>query len=328
MQPPHIHGGFDWRSVLAEFDSSAARLPASLHAAQLLLARGRNAEAEAALREFLGRSPNDFAALQALGMLLRRMGRGQEASEFLIRAARVEAERFDFQPDDREAVERFLATAEQCEATARIAPAAFVAAVFDNAAEHFDRHLRDDLKYRGPELLLDAVCRLAGGPPQNLDILDLGCGTGLAGELFRPLARRLDGVDLSSKMLEQAAAKRVYDRLTVGDVVEFLSHTEDRYDLIIAADLFIYLGDLEPVFTAARHRLQPNGWFAFTAEACEGTGYFLQPVRRFAHSKDYLLRIAGATKYAVQFLEEASLRLESYQPVRSHVCVLGRSDAA
>ncbi len=181
-------------------------------------------------------------------MLLRRMGRGREANEFLARAARVEAERFNFQPNDREAVEQFLAAAEQCEASTPIAPAAFVTAVFDNAAEQFDRHLHDSLEYRGPELLLDAVSRLAGGPLQNLHILDLGCGTGLAGELFRPLARRLDGVDLSSKMLEQATAKRLYDRLAVGDVVEFLAGGENQYDLIIAADVFVYLGDLAARF--------------------------------------------------------------------------------
>src|SRR5207302_1633468 len=104
---------------------------------------------------------------------------------------------------------------------------------------------------------------------RDLDVLDLGCGTGLAGELFRPLSRRLDGVDLSPRMLAQAATRGVYDRLAAGDLLTHLGGTGDRYHLVLAADVFVYLGDLAPVFAAARLVLRAGGWLAFTVEASD-----------------------------------------------------------
>src|SRR5262249_34211053 len=159
---------------------------------------------------------------------------------------------------------------------------------------------------RAPELLLGAVSRVAGRALRDLDVLDLGCGTGLAGEQFRPAARRLDGVDLSPKMLAQAAAKGGYDRLTAGDLVAHLGGIGDRYHLIIAADVFVYLGDLVPVFAAARRALRAGGWLAFTVEAGDGADYHLQPVRRYAHPRGYLTRAADATGFIVRCLEETS----------------------
>ena len=44
-------------------------------------------------------------------------------------------------------------------------------------------------------------------------MLDLGCGTGLAGEAFRPHVDWLEGVDLSPGMIAQARKKTIYDRL-------------------------------------------------------------------------------------------------------------------
>jgi predicted TPR repeat methyltransferase len=85
------------------------------------------------------------------------------------------------------------------------APKEYVIGLFDRYADHFDEHLVGKLRYRTPSLLLDAVMRLApSGNLGTLDILDLGCGTGLVGSLLRPLARTLTGVDISSNMLQIA----------------------------------------------------------------------------------------------------------------------------
>ncbi|MFO0804074.1 MAG: methyltransferase domain-containing protein [Gemmataceae bacterium] len=294
--------------------------PVTMQDVQSLLSRGRNAEAVEAYREFLRREPGHLAAWNGLALLLRRLGRVEESEAAIAEAARAEAAKYE----DPAAVQRFLAAAGRAGKTPATAPATFVTKLFDDAAERFETLLKHDLAYRGPELLLEAVTRVHGESPRDLDVLDLGCGTGLAGEVFRAAARRLDGVDLSSKMLERAAAKRVYESLAQADVVEHLVRTSERYDLILAADVFIYVGGLAPVFAAARRVLRPDGLLAFTAEVMdsEGDDLQLQAVRRYAHSRGYLARTAAEAGFAIPLLEVAALRTESTRPVRAWIAVM------
>ena len=116
-------------------------------------------------------------------------------------------------------------------------PASYVRSLFDSYAGEFDAHLVDTLGYRVPELLLAAVLALA--PQRKLDILDLGCGTGLCGVHFRPHAQRLTGVDLSQPMLAKAAARGIYDSLVSADAAEFLHADNVPFDLVLAADVFV-----------------------------------------------------------------------------------------
>ena len=73
------------------------------------------------------------------------------------------------------------------------------------------------LGYAAPQILLDLAAMVMPGR-ERLSILDLGCGTGLAGAAFRPLAARLDGIDLSPAMIEKARARGIYDHLAVADL--------------------------------------------------------------------------------------------------------------
>ncbi|MBK6472076.1 MAG: methyltransferase domain-containing protein [Betaproteobacteria bacterium] len=105
--------------------------------------------------------------------------------------------------------------------------------------------------------------------PDGFDAaLDLGCGTGLCGPLLRPLARHLTGLDLSAAMLGRARATGVYDRLEQADAAQFLAAISERFDLVVAADVLIYIGDPGPLFAAAQRAMQ-RGLFAFTVEAAD-----------------------------------------------------------
>ncbi len=99
----------------------------------------------------------------------------------------------------------------------------YVRRLFDQHAPEFDRALVERLDYRGPELLLAALRPPDGQRFRLGSVLDLGCGTGLAGVAFRPYCDWLAGVDISSGMVEQARAKGLYDRLEVSDLLEFLA---------------------------------------------------------------------------------------------------------
>jgi len=199
--------------------------------------------------------------------------------------------------------------------------AGYVRHLFDQFSADYDTRMIDQLGYAAPQILLDLAALVMPGRDQ-LAILDLGCGTGLAGVAFKPLVTRLDGVDLSPAMIEKARARHIYDQLEVADLETALSSPGPAYDLILAADTLVYLGDLKTVFQAARARLSPDGYFLFTVERAESGGFELGPKRRWRHSEAYLRALADATGFTVAGLVAATPRHEANQPVQGFVVAL------
>ncbi len=160
-------------------------------------------------------------------------------------------------------------------------------------------------------------------PQKRLDILDLGCGTGLCGPLLRPIAGTLCGVDLSPAMIEKAKARGVYDRLEVCDLVQALRKMPRSFDLLVAADVLIYFGDMMPTFEAAAEALRPGGLFAFTVESGNVDRYELeQKTRRYVHSKSYLQRLASMFGFKEESFEEIVIRMNAGVPVAGYLVLL------
>jgi len=203
-------------------------------------------------------------------------------------------------------------------------PAAYMARLFDDYAPRFDAHLTEDLRYRGPLLLAQAIQAAAPGR-RFASAIDLGCGSGLMAAPLRARVETLVGVDLSPGMIEEARKTGLYDALEVGDVVDFLEG-QTAADLIVAADVFVYLGDLAPTFAAAAQALTSDGLFAFSVESERGEGFGLGETLRYSHSRAYLLAtLAGAALEAV-YLREASIRREAGTAVPGLIVIaqLGR----
>ena len=180
-------------------------------------------------------------------------------------------------------------------AVADTLPPAFVELLFDQYAPRFDSALQDRLGYRGPQIIADAL--RAAGLTQSTRAMDLGCGTGLTGAILRPLTTTLHGIDISSGMLAEAAATGLYDHLDKADIAA-LPLAQPAYDLIVATDVFNYMGALDGVMTWIAGSLAPGGLLAFTVER-GSDGYTLQDARRFAHAPAYsrdLLAQAGLTQ--------------------------------
>ncbi|WP_068304955.1 class I SAM-dependent methyltransferase [Pararhodobacter sp. CCB-MM2] len=194
-------------------------------------------------------------------------------------------------------------------------PAAFVEALFDQYAEKFDTALVDKLGYRAPWLLRDAL-----GGRRFAQAMDLGCGTGLAGEVFRASTGWLEGCDLSAAMLGQAQAKGIYDRLEKADLAEL--QIGARYDLILAADVFVYLGALERIVAWCAGSLTPDGVLAFTVEA-GSEPLVLRESRRFAHSRGYLEGVLAAAGFTELTVTEATIRKDRGADIRGFVVVAG-----
>ena len=200
------------------------------------------------------------------------------------------------------------------------APAVYVEEHFDRVADTFDRKLVDVLGYDAPV----RMATLIGRTRASFDhILDLGCGTGLAAPHLAALGDRITGVDLSSRMLELAARRSLYTELAKAEALEFLNARPNGFDLVFAADVLVYFGDLEAVFEAVAHALAPSGYFALCVELCESASYQVLPSGRFAHGEAYLKRAAG-TRFAMVEAAQAQLRLEGGRPVQGLFQVLRR----
>lgn len=311
----------DWRARLAERGFAGARMVPPMYGAAVLRDLGEPAASESALRELLGRSPDHEGALRALVRLLEETGRDGEAASARRRLLIRRCGELGIPEAQQDAAIAYLEAAETGAAPPERADGAYTAALFNQYAEHFDAKLRGNLAYRGPEHVLDAVRDALDGR-RELDVLDLGCGTGLAGALLRPLARRLEGMDLSPGMLERARERGVYDALHTGDVLALLDASSARYSLVTAVDVLNYFGALEPLFERVARRLAAGGLFAFTVEKGTEPGFQLKATRRYVHHLDYVRGCARAVGLAPVVEREAVLRTEHDAPVFGHVVVL------
>jgi predicted TPR repeat methyltransferase len=197
----------------------------------------------------------------------------------------------------------------------------YVRTLFDQYAPRFDRAL-EDLSYAGPALLREAVT--AHGKRFGT-MLDLGCGTGLAGAAFRPHVDWLVGIDLSSKMIEEARKKGLYDRLAVGDIAQFLAdEQQSSAHLVIAADVFAYVADLADVCVAVARVMQPGGLFGFTVETHGGEGAIVGAKMRYAHSEQFIREAIADAGLTLVELTRASSRTENRIPVPGLLVVARR----
>jgi predicted TPR repeat methyltransferase len=206
------------------------------------------------------------------------------------------------------------------------APDDYVVWVFDGHAESFDARLAA-LNYCGPQMvasLVEGVWDRDG----SRTILDLGCGTGLNAPIFRPYARQLDGIDLAPRMLQQSARRGGYDHLYKAEAHSFLRHPPCRYDAVIATDVFIYIGQLEEIFSLSEQYLNVNGELLFTIELAEAAQPVeLRPSGRFRQTDGYIRALAGRTGFAVAATHDEALRIENDMPEAGRAYRLVRRQA-
>ena len=282
-----------------------------------LIERGEAQAAAELLAETLERGPGFVAGWFLLGEASELLGDKDGAIAAFRRALKLD-------PEDRLGAGLRLARLKARKVPHAMSPA-YVRTLFDQYAGRFDRELVEALHYSGPALLAAALMKVAG-ERRFKRTLDLGCGTGLMGEAVRGRTEELVGVDLSENMIEAARRKQVYDRLSAGDLACFLAAEPETFDLVLAADVFVYLPDLKPVCAAVAHKLSPGGLFAFTVETHEGEGAILRETLRFAHGEKHLRDAARAVRMKILLLEKVATRREKNLPVEGLLAVLGACD--
>lgn len=211
--------------------------------------------------------------------------------------------------------------------TPKTAPKAYIATLFDQYADVFEMILVDSLSYDVPNLLRKAIeTRFSNRKFKTL--LDLGCGTGLAGEAFADLAEVKMGVDISQNMVEIAAEREIYRQLFTGDIILFLQENFEKkqWDIIIAADVLPYMGDLREFFALIGNSLEKGGIFAFSTEnldyvkprserSIRAGSYAVGPHQRFAHSPSYISEILADTSLKMDYCADITVRKEQGEPV-------------
>ncbi len=280
----------------------------------LLWKSHRRAEALASYERLLQLEPDYVDGWIMKGAALNHLGRNDEAIASYRKALEFEN---TTQPDKI----RYVLAALSGEAVPDASPLEYVRDLFDKYARGFEDHLVKQLNYRAPELL---VAQLRPLLTEGIDVLDLGCGTGLCGLLLKPWAGSLTGIDVSERMLDEARQKNVYDTLVAGEITAYLKGQAARFDLIVAADVFIYIGDLASVFAGALGALRPGGLFAFSTEISESAESRLLESLRYSHSAAYLQRLAAETGWLVESVTQQVLREEDRLDVAGHLAVLRR----
>jgi predicted TPR repeat methyltransferase len=236
-----------------------------------------------------------------LGLAYRVLGRVDDA-------AHVYEDWLRDSPGDPVA-DHLLKACREDQATGR-ASNAYLEQYFDEFSATFEQKL-SGLHYAVPDAIGEALRKLAPAP-RSLRILDAGCGTGLCGPKLAPHARELVGVDLSSKSLELASAKGLYDALHPREIVDYMRACDERsFDLVVAADTLIYFGDITEFLQGARRVLAPGGWLiaSFQTLAADN-GFTIEPSGRFSHGRAYVLERHGAEGFTPVAIDPLDIRQE------------------
>jgi predicted TPR repeat methyltransferase len=277
----------------------------------LLQLQGRTQESLQHFCEALILNPKQHHARKMLGIAYYTLRRFDEA-------AKVYREWLAEEPDNP--VPKHYLAACTGESVPERADDAYVEATFDAFADSFDANL-EQLTYRAPQYVGEAVTRLGGTPAKQWQVLDAGCGTGLCGPLIAPYAQRLIGVDLSGQMLAKAKPRQVYDELIKAELTAYLLSAPRAYDLIVSADTLCYFGALEAAAQAAHGALRDSGWLVFTVESLDGGDaageqHHLNPHGRYSHRRDYVEQVLKQAGFEHIQTEPVHLRNEGGLPVQ------------
>lgn len=260
--------------------------------------QGRLDEAVAAYRSVLGIDPQYGPAHNNLGIIYLGQDKFDEAKECFARTLAL---------GHNEASASHILAALSGE-TPSTAPREYVQELFDGYSARFDESLLNELDYRTPRILQHLLAAYQDGNFTNA--VDLGCGTGLSGAVFRGMAGRMSGVDLSSRMIAIADRKEIYDALFADEIIAFLETTADRFDLFIASDVLVYVGDLTRVFKAVRKCARQNACFVFSTESTARSPFVLRRTGRYAHGREYVRKIVHQHGFVIEAHTSSGIRKE------------------
>ncbi|MBW8446985.1 MAG: methyltransferase domain-containing protein [Arenimonas sp.] len=303
MQPTQFSSG----DVIADRRADYARM---------LAESGDPAAAAELMEQALELAPAWAAGWLRLGEYREKAGLGGQAAEALRQVLALD-------PEDIFGAGLKLALLGAVETPDR-PPSRYVEALFDDYADRFEAALVERLDYSVPGKLAVLVRKVRGEGGPFACAIDLGCGTGLFGVEIRETVRRLEGFDLSANMLTKAEEKGIYDHLARSDLSRDAEGSQlfadglarGRAELVAAADVLMYLGDLSNAFSLGAELAEPGALFAFSVEdAGTPEGFHLAPSLRYAHSETYVRAALAAAGFQICEIERTIIRMDGGKPV-------------
>jgi len=286
-----------------------------------LCAQNNFEEAVDSYRKALSLNPYYADAYGHLGNVLKSQGKMKEALSCFQQQLRLAPE--------NSAAQHIVASL--AGSNPERASAQYVERVFDDYADKFDAELQQVLEYDIPKKLVSLIVQFSTPSAEKWNVLDLGCGTGLIGSEIAPVAGQLVGVDLSAKMLGKAKLRNLYQRLEHLDLLTMMRREKaSSYDVITAADVFIYIGKLDEIVCEIKKLLTPGGIFGFSVEtrdvlsvqeAPQGIQpeYKLENTCRYTHTASYINRLASDNGLLIQKMEATQIRIENGKPVHGYL---------
>lgn len=324
IQPEHAGALFNWGmalSKLGKLDEAAMAYEKSLSInpenPSALYSLG-NVYKDLSLHkkaiEYLKRSleyaPDKAEALFSLGTIYVELENKDQAIKYLQRS-------IDADPSTKIKAEYFLSSL-----TERKSANEHVKVLHDKHSDYFDEHLTKALGYKIPKILYDTYMLFVDNKAKDLDILDLGCGTGLCGIEFYNISKKLIGVDISQGMIEKARLTGKYNELITDDINNYLANLNSKFDLIISADVFIYIGAIDKIITECSRLLKDKGIMIFSVESIEGSDYRLRTSGRYAHSEKYIEDLAVNANMSIKVSESTVIRKEHGVDINGTVFIL------
>jgi len=297
-------------TVLGNFDQSIKAfhtacvldnkfIQAFINLSNLLFITGIYTDAIRVLREGYEINPNSVQLAIELGDCLLKLGHTQKAHQIYSSALLTD-------PTNEELLYS-LSSIDGTSPPAK-APLNYVKRLFNNYASTYNDHLQNILQYKVPNYLKEQIFKFNPQTPNRA--LDLGCGTGLVGKALLGFYKKIDGVDISVQMLKKCTETRIYNQLYLDDIEYFIKTSNSTYDLIIASDVFIYLGSLDEIFNSISKKLNPFGLFAFSIESSNNADFVLQPTKRYSHSLGYIEKISCTLGFKIIEISHELIRKE------------------
>jgi len=256
-----------------------------------------------ALEQVIKLTPDKTVGYSALAEALAKHGDSELALKMYKKCLEIE-------PDNAEANHLLAAIKGE---TPSSPPSTYVENLFDKYAATFERSLTEDLGYSMPMRMAELLASYTAKGEVFEAALDLGCGTGLLGQAISGMVGRVSGVDLSRNMVARARDKGIYDQLIVGDIVDAIKREPLQYSVYLAADVVIYIGALEELFSALRQNAKPGALFLFSTEQQGSGGFSLLQSGRYAHSQAYVTELCKKHGMEIVSLQTLDLRKESGQ---------------
>lgn len=161
---------------------------------------------------------------------------------------------------------------------------------------------------------------------QNLNILDVGCATGVNGKYFldTKIAEKVIGIEYDAEMAKVASS--FYEQVFVGDLnsdefMNTIQSIDTQFDYIICGDILEHLLFVDQILLILKDKLKPEGKLIISVPNIQHIETFIQVFikgrwprnERGIFDKTHVTWFTKKNLY--EFIENAGMKVSFYRPI-------------